>query len=70
MVSFLEVGRGVCIMGRPRKPEEEKQTTIFLRLPNPLLWKLENEAGAEGKAQEAILKILLEYFEKKDCQKW
>lgn len=55
-------------MGRLRKPDEEKKTTIFLKLPNPLLWKLEEEAGEEGKPQDTILRILEEYYKKKDCQ--
>lgn len=41
-------------MGRKRKPEEEKSTTIFLRLPNPLLWKIEKD----GDVQKVILSIL------------
>lgn len=56
-------------MGRHRKPEEEKKTTIFLRLPNPLLWQIEADAEKrEQKPQDIILEILAEHYKKRDCQ--
>lgn len=49
------------IMGRKRVPEEQKKSNVWVRLPNPVIWELENE----GKVNKVIERIILEYFQEK-----
>jgi len=54
---------GVIKVGRKRKPDNEKSTTIFLRLPNPVLWEIEKMSDSDN-VNELIVNIINEYLEK------
>jgi hypothetical protein len=48
-------------MGRKRTPDEDKKSNVWVRLPNPVIWELEKE----GKTNEVIARIIMEYFQNK-----
>lgn len=48
-------------MGRKRTPEEDKKSNVWVRLPNPVIWELEKE----GKVNDVISRIVLEYYQNK-----
>jgi hypothetical protein len=48
-------------MGRKRIPEELKKRNVWVRLLNPVIWELEKE----GKLDEVLERIILEYYQNK-----
>jgi hypothetical protein len=48
-------------MGRKRTPDEQKKSNVWVRLPNPVIWELEKE----GKTNEVIARIVMEYYQNK-----
>ncbi len=49
---------------RPRKPEEEKSSNLIIRLPNPVIWKLESEKLDNEKLERYIERILSDHVKK------
>lgn len=52
-------------MGRKRKSPDEMKSTIFVHLPNPIIWALEDE----GNPSKIITEIIRERYENKAKQK-
>lgn len=52
---------GGSFLGRPRKPEELKSTTIFVKVPNLIL----REMIKDGNPREVIMSLIKEKYEKK-----
>lgn len=48
-------------LGRPRKPPSEKKVTIFVRLTQEILDKIEEE----GNPSEIVAKIITQLYSKK-----
>ncbi|MCU5198090.1 hypothetical protein OCE52_25185 [Bacillus mobilis] len=45
-------------MGRKRKPDYLKKGNLILRLPNPVIWKLEKQGNASREAERIILEAV------------
>lgn len=51
-------------MGRKRKPIEEQKDTLFVSLPNKVIWELEKVGNKNQVARDIVLKYFEEFCEK------
>lgn len=51
-------------MPRPRKPESEKSSNLIIRLPNPVIWRLEELRNPDEKLEKYIERVLADHAKK------